>query len=334
MDTPEASDATDGAAPTANDANGWSRIAERGSLLGIRLTVWSYRVLGRGFCRALVYAIVTYFFITDTAGRRASRAYLNRVWRHPKGRDALGHRPGLRDDFAHYQAFGDSISDRIAMWSGRTGDFEFEVHGAELVDRLAEEGRGALVLGAHIGSFDALRLLAERVKTPVNILVFTEHAQHINRVFQELSPDAGARVISADANSIRTVFEVRACLARGEVVAVLADRVEAAGRYRRSSAQLLGGPVELPEAPFLLALLTGCPVFLMVALRVDSGSYEVFTEKLSEPVKVPRSERDKHVSELLTAYAGRVEHYCLKTPLQWFNFFDYWGDAESPRRGA
>ena len=72
---------------------------------------------------------------------------------------------------------------------------------AELVDRLAEEGHGALVLGAHLGSFDALRLLAERVNTPVNILVFTENAQHINRVFRELSPNSEARVIAADATS-------------------------------------------------------------------------------------------------------------------------------------
>jgi predicted LPLAT superfamily acyltransferase len=330
MDTPESS----GAAPTSDDPKRWSRIAERGSLLGVRFTAWSYRMLGRRFCGALIYAIVTYFFLTDAAGRRASRAYLNRVWQHPEGRAALGQAPRLRDSFAHYQAFGRSIGDRIAMWSGQTDEFDFEVHGAELVDRLAEEGRGALVLGVHIGSFDALRVLAERVNTPVNVLIFTEHAQHINRAFRELSPEAEARVIPVGANSVQTAFEVRACLARGEVVALLGDRLEAVGHHRRSPVQLLGGTVELPEAPYLLGQVVGCPIFLMIALRVDERRYEVFTEKLADSVKLPRSERDKYVSELVTAYASRIEHFCLKAPLQWFNFFDYWGDAEAPRRGA
>ena len=334
MDTPDGRASVAAAAPDSADANRWSRIAERGSLLGMRITIWCYRSLGRRACLALVYAIVTYFFLTDGPGRRASRAYLNRVWQHPEGRAALGHRPRLRDDFEHYQAFGVSIVDRIAIWSGHTHDFEFEVHGVELVDRLAEEGRGALVLGAHLGSFDALRLLAERVKTTVNVLMFTEHAQHINRIFRELSATAQTRVIAANPHSVQSVFEIRACLARGEVVAILGDRVEAGDRGRSSSVPLLGGSVELPQAPFLLAHLLGCSVFLMLALRVREDRYEVFTEKLTDPVELPRGERDKRIGELLTAYAERLEYYCLKAPHQWFNFFDYWGDADSLRRGV
>jgi predicted LPLAT superfamily acyltransferase len=97
---------------------------------------------------------------------------------------------------------------------------------------------------------------------------------------------------------------------------------------------LLGGPVELPQAPFLLAHLLGCSVFLMLALRVTDDRYEVFTEKLADPVELARGERDKRIGELVTAYAERLEHYCLKAPHQWFNFFDYWGDANSPRRGV
>jgi predicted LPLAT superfamily acyltransferase len=67
---------------------------------------------------------------------------------------------------------------------------------------------------------------------------------------------------------------------------------------------------------------------------VNDDRYEVFTEKLAEPQKLPRAGRDKRIQELVTAYAGRLEHHCLKTPYQWFNFYDYWGDAEAPRSGA
>lgn len=323
--------ATPSAAAFDEAANRWSRVAERGSLLGMRLTVWCYRVLGRGVCLALVHCVVTYFFLTDRAGRRASRAYLKRVWAHPQGRAALGREPGLRDDFRRYRAFGVSIVDRLAIWSGRSEDLEFDVHGIELVDRLAEEGPGALVLGAHLGSFDALRLLAERTRTTVHVLMFTQHAQRINRIFRELSPGAEARVIAVDPSSVQSVFEIRECLARGEVVAILGDRVEVGDRGRTCRVPLLGDPVELPQAPFLLAQLLGCSVLLMLALRVDADRYEVFTEKLADPVPLPRSERDKRVAELLAAYAGRLEHYCLKAPHQWFNFFDYWGDAGGTR---
>ena len=38
-------------------------------------------------------------------------------------------------------------------------------------------------------------------------------------------------------------------------------------------------------------------------------------------------EREKVGGEQLTSYAERLEYHCTRTPYQWFNFFDYWGDA-------
>ena len=54
----------------------WSRAAERGSMLGLRITVACYRWFGRPLSLVLVHAIVAYFFLTGRAQRRASRAYL------------------------------------------------------------------------------------------------------------------------------------------------------------------------------------------------------------------------------------------------------------------
>ncbi len=317
----------------ARGGPGWSRVAERGSLWGLRVTVFCYRVLGRRASLALVHLVVGYFFLTDRAGRRASRAFLRRVWARPEGRLALGRPPGTWTSFLHYRSFALSIVDRLAIWFGRTADFGYEVHGSEHFDRLAAEGRGALVLGAHLGSFDALRLLAERRRAVVNVLMFTRHAPLINRIFRELAPGAEARVIHADPGSVQSVFAIRRCIERGELVAILGDRVEPADRHRTSAVPFLGGTVELPQAPFLLAGLLRCPVMLVLALRRGPGRYEVFVEELAPEVRVPRRGRGKVAAELLAAYAGRLEAHLLRAPLQWYNFFDYWGDAEPAPRG-
>ena len=157
--------------------------------------------------------------------------------------------------------------------------------------------------------------------------MFTANAQRINAIFREISPDVDARVIQVDPGSVQSVFAVRECIERGEVVAILGDRVEVGDRGRASRVPFFGDGVDLPQAPFLLGALLGCPVVLMLALRAGNGRYEVFAEPLAEGVRASRAERDKLVSELLTAYASRLEHYCKRAPLQWFNFFDYWGDA-------
>ncbi len=320
-------------AEAASPPHRWTRIAERGSLWGLRFTAWLLRAAGRGPTLVLVTGIVGYFFLTDRAGRRASAAYLRRVYATGAGRQALGRAPRTWDSFLHYRAFALSIVDRLSIWFGRTDDFQLEIHGFEPFDRLAEQKRGAIVLGAHLGSFDVMRMLASRHKTVVNVLMFTAHAPHINQIFRELSPEVETHVISVDPESVQSVFEVRRCLARGEHVAILGDRIEPGDRRRSSRVPFLGGEVELPQAPFLLASLLGCPVLLVVALRRGPQRYQVFTEVLAEKVQLPRLGREAAVRELLTSYAARLEHHCQRAPYEWFNFYDYWGDADLETRG-
>jgi len=335
----------------------WSQIAERGSLWGMRFTAWSYRRFGRRACVALVHAIVAYFFLTDRAGRRASVAYLRRVSAarsalrtsaQPSGLEQSAHHerrarppgfwqsflharrarpPGFWQSFLHYREFALSIADRIGIWFGHVDDFAYEMIGEEHLDRVAQEGRGAILVGAHLGSFDALRLLAERKNSIVNVLMFTDNAERINTLFRELSPDMDARVIRVDPASVESVFEIRACLARGELVAILGDRIEPGDQNRCASIPLFGDAVKLPLAPYLLAALLDCPVLLILAFREAPGRYSVFAEKLADRVRLPRREREKGAAELASRYAARLEHYCACYPRQWFNFFDYWEDA-------
>jgi len=309
--------------------NRWSRIAERGSLLGMRITVACYRTLGRRVCGVLIDAIVAYFFLTDSAGRRASIRYLRRVHATRAGRRALGRSAGTWASFLRYRAFGRAMLDRLAIWAGKAQDFEYRVQGNEYCDRLAEAGRGGIVVGAHLGNFDALRLLAERQQRIVHALMFTAHAERINRILDELSPDVELRMIESDPNSLKAVFEIRERVQRGELVSILADRAQPGEVGRTTETVFLGTPVEIPQSPFLLAGLLGCPVLLMLAFQTGPGRYDVFTEQLTEGVQFPREEREKGVSELSTAFAARLEHYCERYPYQWFNFYDYWGDDKS-----
>ncbi len=318
-------DAHAGSNPHAPEGR-WSQIAERGSLWGMRLTAWAYRTMGRRPAEALIHCIVAYFFLTDRSGRRASHAYLRRVYATPEGKRTLGSPPGLWQSFLHYRAFGLSIGDRLAIWFGRSDDFVFNIEAEEYLDRISESGRGAILVGAHLGSFDALRALAVRKKSAVNVLMYTNQAQRINTLFRELSPDVDARVISVQPGSIDSVFEIRACIERGELVAILGDRLEPGDRGHSSPVPILGDLVDLPLAPYLLANLLGCPLFMLLAVREAPGHYSVFCHEFADHVRLPRRKREKGASELLAVYAQRLEHCATRYPYQWFNFFDFWGD--------
>ena len=302
----------------------WSQIGERGSMRGLRAVLAIYRFGGRPITLVLVHLIVFYYFLTIPGGRRASRAYLRRIVARPEGARALGRRPDTIASFLHFRAFALSIFDRIELWLGRGDAFRFEVTGREHYARLLTPTRGGILVGAHLGSFDALRILSRHDGRVVNVVMFTSNAPRINAFFRLLSPDAEVRVLPGDADPASTALRIRSCVERGELVAILGDRMEAGDRGRSCRVPFLGDPAEIPTAPYWLAAVLGCPLFFMVALRADASTYRVFAEVLSEGAKPGRGEREKHVEELAAAYARRLEHYCLEEPLQWFNYYDYW----------
>ena len=119
----------------------WDAREERGSLLGIRISVWFYRHLGRGIAALLLYPIVGYFFLTDAPGRRASRRYLERLYASPGGARALGGAPGTRHVFRHFLEFGVTILDRVGFWLGNDVDFDLN---ARLRASLRAAERGQL----------------------------------------------------------------------------------------------------------------------------------------------------------------------------------------------
>jgi predicted LPLAT superfamily acyltransferase len=310
---------------------GWLSVAERGSLLGMYFIVWCHRIFGRRLCAWLIVPVVGYFFLTGRAARRASRGYLGRLHRWSQGQGGGVPRPGWRDSFRHFHEFALNIIDRISFFVGDTRDFEIVVHGREHLEGLAGAGRGALVLSAHLGSFDALRVVADEGGVPLNVAMFLRNARMVNAVFTRLNPSRPLRIIDLERAAPQSVFDIRACLQRGEFVGMLADRVGVGDGTRVSWVPFFGERAAIPHGPFLLASALKCPVVLMIGLRIDHRRYEVFVEMLADEIVLPAAGRADALDALARHYASRLEHYCLRAPYQWFNFYEFWdGPAPSP----
>jgi predicted LPLAT superfamily acyltransferase len=301
----------------------------------MRITVWFYRRLGWGVARVLLYPIVGYFFLTDARGRRASLRYLSRLYATPGGADALGSAPGIRHVFRHYFEFGVTILDRVGFWMGDRDDFDLTIRGMDELQRIAAEKSGALILGSHLGSFDAMRLVAEdQSPIAVHVLMYTRHAARINDVFQKLDAlrerrGVRVRVVSIEPAGVGHVLEARKCVERGEVIALLADRVPPSESQRVSQVKFLGDTATLPQGPILLGGLLGCPVLLMTGIRTGRRRYEIRVERFADRIELARKRRAESVTEYCQAYADRLAAQCVRAPYQFFNFYDLWREGES-----
>ena len=305
----------------------WAKASERGSDLSLRFVVWSIRRLGQAPVQLLLAPIALYFCLFAPAARRASRDYFERLDRF---RGVPPRRIGMRDFYRHVYTFADVLLDRFALWAGDHEKFEVEIHGRENMAPLIESGRGAFLVGAHIGSFDILRLIAREADIPVNVIMYTGNAEKVNAAFEALDPDCNVRVIDIDPTSTRAAFEIRTCVERGEFVAILGDRVQLGGRRPRVRyARFLGRNAAFSEGPFLISLTLRLPVILTVALKTGPRRYDVFLERLFDGEAVERRDRDRVVQRRVEVFASRLEDYCQRAPWQWFNFYDFWGETDA-----
>lgn len=301
----------------------WYHLGEKGSRLGITFMLWVYRLFGRRAASALLYPVVAYFFLRNARERRASLDYLQRM--RAACPDAMPDAPTWRHVYRHFLEFARMILDRPAIITGDTRDYVFSLHGQELLDRLAREKRGAILLNSHLGSLDIMRILAEDRGIVVNALMFRQNSRNVSA---EMRSDGDARIVEHDPSSVSSVFELQKRVRRGELVALNIDRVgpnRVEKRERVSWIPFLGAEAAFPQSPLILASLLECPVLLTFGVRTGDREYELHAEEFAERIVLPRASREEQLDALLRRYAQRLECYCRKAPYQWFNFYDFWG---------
>lgn len=299
----------------------WAGHRERGSYQLMKLTVAISRVLGRRLLSPLLYAIVLYFFIAGRQARRNVREYQQALadW---SGRAEL--KPTLRSIFAQFMAFAEALLDKIDVWHGRIGFADVDIddpHGIRPQSH-AREGRGQMLVGAHLGNLEVCRAMAEKGgRAVLNVLVHTKHAERFNRLLGE----AGAtnlRLIQVSELDAGTMLLLSQRLDAGEWLAIAGDRVALHGG-RNVEVDFLGRRAALPQGPWLLAGLLECKVNLFFCLK-HNGRYRVTMEPFAERIAWTRRERERVIHEHAQRYAERLAHHCLQVPLQWFNFFAFW----------
>ena len=305
---------------------GWGGIVERGSLGALVAIRWIFRVFGRRITIATLTPIVVYFFVTGRGTRRASMDYLQTLWATPEGRAALGAPPTWRHVFRHIHEFAESMVDRMIVWGGDEDCIEVDYDGTEILLDLAREGRGGILLGSHVGSYDLLRSVAERTGVTVNILMFTPQTARINAFFERLHPGLEVRLIEFEPGTLRAVFEMKAAVGRGEFVALMGDRLWEAERERSIAIPFLGRPARFPLGPFLLQAVLGCPMVLTGCFRTGAGRYRAVALPFTSAGGIPRRGRRAYAEELARRYVKVIEAWCVRTPYQWFNFFEFWSD--------
>jgi len=300
----------------------WSRLEERGAIVGMKILFVGYRLFGRGVLRVMLFPVITYYFLTSSSARRASRKYLDRV---QVTRERIEGKPAKRlSGFRHFLQFGESVLDKAAQWAGVRSEDNVRYVAPDEYEQIISSERGGVFIGSHLGNLEALRASGGiKRKLTVNALVFTRHTPKFMQFLEEANPEAVKHIIQVDTLGPESVIRMQSKIEAREWIAMVADRTSIARSTRSISCDFLGKTAQFPEGPFIVASLLSCPVYFLFCLKKD-GKYEVYLEKLADPLELPRATRQERIEEAVMKYAGVLEKHCLTFPYQWYNFFDFW----------
>ena len=310
-----------GAAPPT----GWTQQRERSNRWLLRLMRWLALALGRRAAHVLLHPIVCWF-VLDRETRHHSARYLSR---------ALARPATWGDVYRHLLTFAATVLDRVYLLQERFDEFSFRASGADAILEPFVRGEGVLAFGAHLGSFEALRMIGHEKGLRVAMIMYEDNARLINETLAALASKSELRTIAL--GRVDAMLAIRQWLDEGGLAGLLADRTLAANSQRSKAVALpfLGAPALFPDGPFRLAAMLRRRVVFMAGLYRGGRDYDLrFVEiadfsTLAAAGPAAAAERDAAIRTGLERYVATLEALCREAPYNWFNFYDFWADADA-----
>ena len=184
--------------------------------------------------------------------------------------------------------------------------------GAERYSAARAAGRGAIVVTAHMGSFEVgMASLRSVDSSPIHVVFRRDRFARFERQRSALRARLGVEEAPVDEGWTVWV-RLRDALLNNEVVVLQGDRVMPG--QKGEAVPFLGGRLMLPPGPVKLALATGAPIVPIFSVRTPAGKVKLFVEEAIEVGPAPHA-AGPHPA--LLRWAALLERYVRTYPDQW-----------------
>jgi lauroyl/myristoyl acyltransferase len=197
-------------------------------------------------------------------------------------------------------------------------EFSYELVGAEWLEELGA-ARGAIVLTAHMGSYDlGAALFAEKFRREIRIVrapePHRESAEHLSASLEQAA-EGGVKVAYNSAGALLS-FDLLKALREGEIVSIQGDRVD--GDVAQIKARLFDAETRMPNGPFVLSLVAQAPIYPLFIARTGCRSYRIIVR---EPIRViATGNREADITSAVVQWCAVLEETVAQHWDQWFAF--------------
>lgn len=277
------------------------------------------RLGGRRLAYAFTYPVVAYYLLLRADLRARTRHYLKRRFPGHSGVMAM------QDSFRLSLSFARALVDRalVGILGPRSMGVRFDQ--VDQVRNLLDDGRGLILMGAHVGCWQAAMSSIQRLQRPVHLLIKREQGDVDRHYHEHRGLPCPYRVIAPD-GFLGGAVDIVQALRRGDIVSVMGDRVFGDDR-NTLDAPFLGAKARFPAGAYRIAAITGAPVAVLLSHKSGPSEY---TLDLAQIIRVQQT-KNRRLEALeghVLRFSCALEEYVRVHPYQFFNFHDMWKTGE------
>ncbi len=302
----------------------------------LKLLLRLFGILPSFMVHSLIFPVGFFYFVFSRRARTETLAYQRRLREYTGGKI-----PKRINRYRQIVSFCLCVLEKMEGWLGKIKYENLVTHDDDLhsLVELLESGRGAVLIGSHLGNIELLRSLSSFNRTgvgrevSVTTIMETKASAQFNRTIAEINPGAAFNVIDPGDITPDTMIFLQEQLENGGLVVFAADRTSARSRDRFMRRKFLGKDADFPYGVFLLAALLNVPTYYVFGLRTRSAALfpknNMFVHKSNVSFDCSRNERAERIESLCTEFVQILEKYTMEYPFQFYNFYNFWKLADA-----
>lgn len=265
-----------------------------------------------GYC--LLFFVVSWYSLCPRVARTCT-PYLSRRFPTASKASAFLHRWKLQ------WTFGKVLVDRACFGICNTLTPKFSQRDVDILNYLAQQEKGLIVLSAHMGAWQtAILPLHQALHKDVTVVLHQDNTDYEKSHFEHRK-DLPLHHIDPSQGALTSIAITKA-LTNGGTLAFMGDRIYDADQHI-AKIPFLGDTIQLSWGVLYLASITGAPIAVCLAHRTGPCQiqYEIKTV-LHIPPKLGKD--SAAYLPYLTQFAAIMEDFTKQHPYQFFNFYDMW----------